>query len=292
MATLINVLGPERSGTTLLDVMLGNNDQAFSCGEPVFWFRPMRDHDYTFDCTCGQKDCAIWKTLTRLGEKQFLNYLLNRNKLVIDSSKSLVWTIDNYKHVAKHHNIINIVLWKKPDQLAYSHWKRKEDPNFYHHKALKYYKNLISTGIPFFTLNYDFLISNPQLVLQRISELTGVPSSMNQQEFWKNKNHHVLHGSYGVRTQIIQGKSSIYHEKIQDAQFIKYKNELIKVWEDDLESHQIMSYLNSHDLFLNKDKVNHSMDVRPNKYFWYYKNKFGRKIKKYFPEKFDLDEKK
>lgn len=69
--TLINILGAGRSGTTMLDLMLGNDNNSFSLGEVHAWFRPFRKHHFEIDCNCGNKNCNYWTEVKNLKEKLF-----------------------------------------------------------------------------------------------------------------------------------------------------------------------------------------------------------------------------
>lgn len=54
MATLINICGATRSGTTVPDLKLGNGRDAFSCGEAHALFRPWLLHHFRANWQCGQ----------------------------------------------------------------------------------------------------------------------------------------------------------------------------------------------------------------------------------------------
>jgi LPS sulfotransferase NodH len=69
--TLILVCGTARSGSTMLDVMLGNAPDAFSCGEVSSWFRPYRKQHFQIECHCGQRPCPIWEKIKDIPENIF-----------------------------------------------------------------------------------------------------------------------------------------------------------------------------------------------------------------------------
>lgn len=54
MPTLISICGEGQSGSTMLDLMLGNGYDTFSCGEVYAWFRPWRTHHFRITCSCGK----------------------------------------------------------------------------------------------------------------------------------------------------------------------------------------------------------------------------------------------
>ena len=57
---LLFVCGAARSGTTMLDLMLGNSDDAVSTGEIYAVYRPYRIHHRYPVCSCGDADCSAW----------------------------------------------------------------------------------------------------------------------------------------------------------------------------------------------------------------------------------------
>ena len=86
---VIYIAGAGRSGSTLLDITLGNMDDCFSLGELIFFVENgILKNEY---CSCGSKvlDCSFWRTIVfkwnnerRLSNKLFVDvqYKLLRNK--------------------------------------------------------------------------------------------------------------------------------------------------------------------------------------------------------------------
>jgi len=66
---VIQVGGTSYSGSTLLDLMLSNAEDAFSCGEVYALFRPHKPHHFNPDCSCQQAACKVWPEARRQGEK-------------------------------------------------------------------------------------------------------------------------------------------------------------------------------------------------------------------------------
>ncbi len=70
MKKLIYIAGSGKSGSTLLDIILGSNENAFSIGELNFLFRKgLIEKEY---CTCKAivKDCEIWKEVLSIWNKK------------------------------------------------------------------------------------------------------------------------------------------------------------------------------------------------------------------------------
>ncbi len=96
MPKLINICGMGGSGTTMLDLMLGNGNDAFSCGEVYAWFRPWRSHHRSIVCSCGETPCPVWEQIKDSAENRFHSDVCRRLgvSFVIDSSKELRWLTD------------------------------------------------------------------------------------------------------------------------------------------------------------------------------------------------------
>lgn len=65
---LVTIVGTDRSGSTLLDMMIGANHSIFSLGEiHRFWYYYRDNHL----CTCGQKffECPFWQNILNTLEK-------------------------------------------------------------------------------------------------------------------------------------------------------------------------------------------------------------------------------
>jgi hypothetical protein len=179
VATLINVCGATRSGTTMLDLMLGNAPDAFSCGEVYAWFRPWKMHHFGLECRCGENPCPIWESIKNVPENQFHAIVFRELgvKFVIDSSKELCWLIDTQKWaVANGIKVFKLLLWQNPINLAYSHWKRDRGLADWRSEFVKYYTKFFETGLPFRSVCCDDLVSNPQGKLEEICAAGGKSS--------------------------------------------------------------------------------------------------------------------
>ena len=91
---ILYIAGEGRSGTTLLDIILGNQESAFSTGELVFFGeKGILNREY---CSCGETvpDCAFWeKVITKWDYARTLSlkeYIQIRKQLV---SKKKVFQI-------------------------------------------------------------------------------------------------------------------------------------------------------------------------------------------------------
>jgi hypothetical protein len=59
---IIYIVARGHSGTTILDIILGNSEDAFSCGELISGISQINPK-----CSCGEelKDCVFWKNIKK-----------------------------------------------------------------------------------------------------------------------------------------------------------------------------------------------------------------------------------
>jgi hypothetical protein len=286
MKTLINILGAGRSGTTMLDLMLGNSPDAFSLGEVGSYFRPTRKHHFTIDCSCGNGLCPTWEKLTRFKEEFFYLKLFDELNVnyVVDSSKELACLIDKYRRLDSSIRIVNIITWKDPIDLAYSHWKRGQDVWFHLNSFIKYLNRFLNLEFSFFSVRHSELTKNPARKLKSICQKIGMPYFEGKEQFWL-KDHHFLFGSEGVRRQIAKKESFIYQSQTWPSEFERKLPLLEKRISEMPELTDVLSILHKYDV----EKIQVFNDQRPiqiKKPKWYYYYKIRRIYKYYFPEDF------
>jgi hypothetical protein len=219
---LIMVCGAARSGTTMLDLMLGNAGDAFSTGEIFAYFRPFREHHFKPICSCGEPDCIVWRGLLDVPEDSFHANILRRSEYnaVVDSSKDLCWVYDsNVWALQNNIDCMNVVLWKDPIDLAYSYWKRNFGISYYRQAFLVYYERLIGLNLPFISVNYNQLASDPVTVLASLCQSLGLELNEGRERFWE-KRHHYFFGSAGTAKQVDKGGSRVENSRNFPGKFL------------------------------------------------------------------------
>ena len=81
----------------LIDLMLANGEEGFSCGEVAAYFRPWRSYHYNPPCGCGNPKCEFWQNIDAYGESKVYEAIFNQNpkvNFIVDSSKDLSWIYD------------------------------------------------------------------------------------------------------------------------------------------------------------------------------------------------------
>lgn len=285
---LINICGTARSGSTMVDLMLGNDPRAFSLGEVYAWFRPFRAHHFNIICSCGQNNCP-WEKLKTLKENEFYQKcfeLLDVDTLV-DSSKNLPWVIDNNIWAEENGiTVRNVLLFKDPISFFYSFWKRGVPlEQARNNEFIKYYKRFFQTNIPFIALGYDNFVADPAITLENLCKVLEIPYFAGKERFWEKEHHH-LFGSRGTRKQVEISKSEIRKKEDYPQEF---KN-IIPQFETGIAKDQtfqnILSKLKAHEMQNTKGQSKNLI----HKPHWYYLMKAKQKVRARFPEKWGYNQ--
>jgi len=285
--TLVLVCGAARSGTTMLDLMLGNSDDAFSTGEIYALFRPFRMHHFDPVCNCGDPDCAVWAELRHVPEHQ-LHLRVSQQpgiRYVIDSSKDLRWVLDSNRWAAKNGlQVRNLLIWKDPIDLAHSHWKRGRPVDYFRKAFLDYYQRFLTLNLPFVSVSYSRLVTADTRVFAMLCENLGMTSSLDQAEFW-HKQHHHFFGSAGTASQVGEGSSTLSLRRDFPEEFVSAYDAYLEALGPDTEMNELIAQLEAHEIS-NPDRVvvdeALSALVRPG---WYYRHALKALYRKYFPER-------
>lgn len=291
MSTLIEVCGASHSGTTMLDLMLGNAPNAFSCGEVYQWFRPWRTHHFEIDCACGENPCPYWSRIQDVKENIFHREAFQRFGVdyVVDSSKDICWILDSNLWGAENRiRVTNLLIWKQPIALAHSYWKRGWSISDAIHGFVRYHTRFFETGLPFFTVYFPDLTREPKTKLEEICNVLGMNYFEGKESFWTKRHHH-LFGSGGIRRQVQQGRSRIDTvQEFPDAFLTAIKPFAKEIEGEDiglilsiLREHDISNFISAEISFLPSGLVPNPSVKRP---LWYYMDRIRRLYKRYFPE--------
>jgi hypothetical protein len=281
------VLGASHSGTTMLDLMLGNHPETFSTGEVCAYYRPYRKHHFYPVCGCGRAPCSIWKNLLNTPEHHFHISVANLPKInnVVDSSKDLSWAMDAMKWARESGiNIHNVVIWKEPIELAYSYWKRGNSIAALRNDFLTYYERLLACNMPFISVRYRSLVSDPANVIKQLCETTGLPWQLQQDQFWLKQHHH-LFGASATSQQARNGKSSIRSAADYPREFLDAIAGFILEIAKDQRLMRVIGALDSMDVektYVPKVSATAAQEllVRP---LWYYRHAIKRIVYRHFP---------
>lgn len=287
--TLINVLGAPRSGSTMLDLMLGNDETAFSCGEAYALFRPFRTHHFSLNCPCKRDPCEIWEQLQSIPESELHIEIIRRCgvSIVVDSAKDLNWFIDSVEWARKNNLVIrNVAIWKDPIHLAYSFWKRTGSTRNLRAHCLTYYRRLLNLRLPFVTVNCEELTAEPQEKLRQVCQAVGIRYFEGKERFWE-KEHHFLFGSLGTRRQSQSGQSEIKSSTAFGVDFDKYADELRERLSHDTAIKAMVRVLEEKDVgsIADGEPVEWDRYEVPRLPLWYHLRNVKRRFRKSFPQK-------
>lgn len=289
MATLINVCGAARSGTTMLDLMLGNGPDAFSCGEVYAMFRPWMPHHFRAHCRCGQVPCSVWERIKHVPESKFHATVFKELgvSFVGDSSKELCWLIDSQKWAVDNGiKVFKLLLWKDPVSLSYSHWKRGGGLMGWYSEFVSYYTKFFKTGLPFRSVNFNDLVSDPHRKLAEICAVVGMPYFDGKERFWE-KQRHYLFGSQGVYLQVKEKGSAIRASEDLAPEFEKQVDALSQQVAQDEKIQHILEILQQAEVSSRGgfDAGDQRVIVRQPYPLWYYARKVRQVFRRYFPDR-------
>ena len=285
---IINVCGTARSGSTMVDLMLGNDQRAFSLGEIYAWFRPFRTHHFNIVCSCKKKKCP-WEEIKVYNENEFYKkcFEILDVDVLVDSSKNLPWVIDNIKYAQKNGiTVSNILLFKDPIKLYYSFWKRgRTTSQILKNGYVAYYKRFFQIGVPYISLNYNNLVADPSSTLEKLCKVLEIPYFFGKENFWEKEHHH-LFGSLGTRKQVEISKSVIRKTEDYPQDFKDIIPKIEVEIKNDPNIQKILSKLRSCEL-----QYSESLDkCVPHKPIWYYIAKAKQKVRKRFPKEWKYDQ--
>lgn len=248
MGTVINVGGMSRSGSTMLHLILGNDPDAFACGEAVNLFRPVKAHHRLRACACGHKRCPVWERLDGVVASSFYRDAFSKLgvEVLVDSSKEASWLVDARRWINRSDGMsgINIFSYKRPIDLAYSFWKRGRGLQSWRDQLVMYYRRISDAGLPLLTVNLDELLQDPQRKVEQVCLVLGVPYGPGRERFWERDRHH-LYGNFGVRRQVQIGRSVFQPRRDYPDDFARHMRSLQASIEVDDQLQRLMQTLDA-----------------------------------------------
>jgi len=220
------------SGSTLLDLMLGNGERCFSTGEVKAYFRPRKRSHLSMDCSCGNPECGIWSEAKKKGEKELYDYLCDsqNSDTIIDSSKNIDWIKDQQKYTGRRFDHKYVLVYKHPLNYLFSNYKRGYP--IYSHRGLlgnleillrngevtdierwgRYYSRFLSS-FDCVTVSFEDLTRRPDDILSALCEEIGMKYFKGKKNFWE-KQHHILYGNNSTRIHLYEKDSELYEKHL------------------------------------------------------------------------------
>lgn len=209
---ILRIAGTAYSGSTMLDLMLANSKDAFSCGEVHHIFRPSRPEHLAPKCGCGDPACSIWIEVIQNGEKKLWNTLTTKFpniRIFIDSSKNPAWFSDQQSNdTIRAFSTENILIWKTPLEFAQSMWKRNKF-KFWKQAYIKYHTLYFNVATTWNSIRYADLARNPAKKLEALCRSIDIEYFPGKEKYW-NKVHHSLFGSHSAKIHLHDKSSDMF----------------------------------------------------------------------------------
>lgn len=192
--TIIFIGGTSRSGSTLLDLILGNNDKSMSLGEISSVYHPTKKKHFALIKELNDSD-SVWGSIINDKKKHLYDNIIEAFPdidIFIDSSKDPLWINYFNRKLRGRYDVRNVLIYKKPEELANSFMKRGYGNRWlktfihYHRK----YNTLIND---YFTVYLGDLLKRED-VLVELCRTLGVSYHENMRNYYGN-NKTIFYGS-------------------------------------------------------------------------------------------------
>tara|TARA_R110002050_G_scaffold270114_2_gene413061 strand:+ start:12200 stop:13066 length:867 start_codon:yes stop_codon:yes gene_type:complete len=196
---VINIGGCIRSGTTLLNLILGNQSNVLALGEIKAFFYPNRKQ-HLFDRKNLIASDDRWQKIYDGGLENFYDNLFQYFKeydVFIDSSKDPLW-YSRMEAANPEVSFKSVLIYKHPKDMVRSLQKR--GVSNYKKLVKNYYSDYfqIYQGTFFVISLYELLQDDS--VLKALCEYTGLEYREDRRCYWLNKNSVNFHGSDTARS--------------------------------------------------------------------------------------------
>lgn len=291
---VVFVLGTSYSGTTMLDLMLGNGPDAFSCGEVHALFRPFRTSHRGLRARLeaprpGGDDTVLseaWRKIGPVPASRFHARVAESSRVpcVVDSSKDLSWLVDSHDWARRGGlRVANVVIWKRPEELAFSFHKRDLSLDASRHHFLTYYARLRATGVPIASLRWRDLAAGPGPLLENLCRLLGLAWFEGRERFWESRAEPIL-GNSGTRAQAADGLSAVRPPEGLPRDFVERFARFSAASRYAEAARPHIAYLEAADLSTGRPAPP-GQPVVPKRGAWYWRARAMRAARRFLPER-------
>lgn len=200
------------SGSTMLDLILSNTHNSFSCGELVALVRPWRNHHLSND--------NFWKSVINEDSMSIYERIAKNNtskvELIIDSSKDPFWIRDQMEILdEKGIEYFNILLWKSPSEIYDSFMKRGRG-KLWKRSWVNYHRLYFTLIDNFMNISYEEMVKTDSKLEVIFSHLSRNYSSK-YKFFWnREKKDSTLFGNTNTKYHLDNPESINYTTKKEE----------------------------------------------------------------------------
>ncbi len=287
MKKIIFIAGTARSGSTLLDLILSNDERAMSLGEIASLFHPTRKHHFE-EIEKLKKD-EKWNVIISGGRKNLypnLVKLFPEIDIFVDSSKNPFWFKYHMNSLAKSDlKVANLLIHKTPLELANSYMKRGKKTEWIH-TYIKYHRKYISVISDYIAISYHDLVKD-EVCLKRLCEKLKINYFEGKKEYW-NKEHKNFFGSFITRG--VDAKKNPEKRSRKDVKYDGIDEKYLAFASESILNHDlipaIQKEINTNDIFLDA-KEKEEVNVKFSSFYVFLlkmKYTFHQKYRFYFPK--------
>lgn len=216
MKKVIFIGGTAYSGSTMLDMMIGNSPTTFSAGEVRGVFEPRRLQHIYPTCGCGDSQCTIWNEIRKSKVPQLYQELFKNfpaMQTIVDSSKEPLWILQQLKNLqSRGISTYVILIWKSPAEFALSRLKRNSLKSW--KRAWINYHRLFFTLIKDWrSVRYRDIVQDPDRKLREICDYTGLPFRKGMKNYWEKK-HHTVFGNTSAKFHTYEANSKEFDKSV------------------------------------------------------------------------------
>jgi len=216
MKKVIFVGGSSYSGSTLLDLMLANAPDGFSCGEVSQMFHPYKQHHFNLNCGCGKSDCTLWGNVQKAGINELYATIFktfSNVNTIVDSSKDPLWIYERSQQLrAAGIDVKNILIWKTPEEYYYSCAKRGKELRW--ENAWINYHSLYFRMVPGWqSVRCADLVASDD-TLKVVSDAVGIEHFSGKRHYW-DKIHHTLFGNHSAKLHLYEKGTDAYERSMR-----------------------------------------------------------------------------
>lgn len=195
--------GTSYSGSTMMELMIANDNHGFSCGEVWSLFMPHKLQHFNPRFPVQDHDPTFWKRILGKGMNQVYSSVCNEMhglRFLTDNSKVPTWQWHQARTgQARKCEFKYILIWKTPEELAASFHKRKRG-GVWAQKWLSYHQQYFTLTKEFRAVKYSDLVSDPQ-TLKNICRFLEIEYFPEKKDYW-NKEHYTLFGNKSAKVHL------------------------------------------------------------------------------------------